>query len=266
MAHDPAFLLYVDDFIGGTYRMTNDQVGAYVRLLFVQFANGFITRDDIIEICGTFDEKIARKFSIETEPGKFQNERLLIETEKRKSYSDSRRRNRLKGIGQRVIDFDHVDDKKSDHVIDICSTHDEHMKSENDVADAKPAKKSKSKKADPKPADVVLPWDSEAFSAKWNEWKLYKGEQHRFVYKPIGENNALKSLYNETAGDVELAIASINNSMARGWMGVIVTNDLKNKYGKKRKIAGTANGRSNNTGESGSAGPIPPSYYKNSKL
>ena len=36
----PAFQFYVDDFLGGTYWMTNEQVGAFIRLLSYQWTKG----------------------------------------------------------------------------------------------------------------------------------------------------------------------------------------------------------------------------------
>jgi hypothetical protein len=269
MARDPAFLFYPDDWAGGTKTFMKPQKSDYLDLLCIQHAHGYITRDDIIDICGSYDEKIARKFSIEFEPGHFQNERLRDEMVKRSKYSESRRRNRLAGFGNQKIDFGDQDKSSYDnHVL----SHDEHMGNGNGngninnikekVSGKKSNSKSKKPKPEPRPIDVVYPWDSDLFAEAWNEWKLYKGEQHQFTYKPIGENNAIKSLFNEVGGDMHLAIAAIKNSMSRGWMGVIVTNELKMKHAK---INRAKTGQSFDSGFGGN-GPKPPEYYKNSKL
>lgn len=269
MARDPAFLFYPDDWAGGTKTFTKPQKSDYLDLLCIQHAHGFITRDDIIDICGTYDEKIARKFSIEFEPGKFQNERLRDEMAKRAKYSESRRKNRLAGFGNREIEFD----PKPTHD-EHMSTHVEHMGNGNGNGNINGfnnkktvSKKSKSKstksKPEPKPIDIVLPWDSDLFAAKWNEWKLYKGEQHRFTYKQIGENNALKSLYNDAGGNMHLAIACIENSMSRGWMGVIVSNEMKMKYARTN---GTTSDQPNNPVGRDKFGKIKPPDRFNTKL
>ena len=40
MAKDPAFLFYSNDFLTGTYTMTDEQVGKYIRLLCLQHQKG----------------------------------------------------------------------------------------------------------------------------------------------------------------------------------------------------------------------------------
>lgn len=92
MSKDPAFLLYPQDFLVGTMTMSNEQVGKYVRLLCLQHQTGHLTEDDMLDICEAKDVKIWRKFKQDSE-GLYYNERLELETEKRKKYTDSRRKN-----------------------------------------------------------------------------------------------------------------------------------------------------------------------------
>lgn len=91
MAKDPAFLFYSSDFITGTLTMTNEQVGKYVRLLCLQHQRGQLNEKDMLFICGTFDEIIFEKF--EKVDGKYINQRLFLETEKRKKHSENQREN-----------------------------------------------------------------------------------------------------------------------------------------------------------------------------
>jgi hypothetical protein len=70
---------------------------------------------DMLQICGTYDEDIFSKFKQDND-GKFYNERLKEEVEKRKAYSESRRNNR----------------KKKEDMIDTSKTYDEHMENENE--------------------------------------------------------------------------------------------------------------------------------------
>jgi hypothetical protein len=96
MAKDPAFLFYSQDFLTGTYLMTDQQVGKYIRLLCLQHQKGMLTEKDMMKICETYDEDIFCKF--EKENGLFYNKRLKFEAEKRSAYAESRRKNREKVI------------------------------------------------------------------------------------------------------------------------------------------------------------------------
>lgn len=91
---DPAFLFYSSDFLSGTMTMTDEQVGKYIRLMCLQHMKGELTEKDMLFICKTYDEDIWNKFE-RTEAGTFLNRRLQEVVEKRKSYSESRRKNRV---------------------------------------------------------------------------------------------------------------------------------------------------------------------------
>ncbi len=95
MAKDPAFLFYSSDFLVGTYGMSNEEVGQYIRLLCLQHQNNGKLTQDIVESVGIEEHsKVLSKFKFED--GFYFNERLLQETEKRTKFSESRRNNRLK--------------------------------------------------------------------------------------------------------------------------------------------------------------------------
>lgn len=113
MAKDPAFLFYSSDFLTGTLTMTDEQVGKFIRLLCLQHQKFELSEKDMMHICKSYDEDIYEKFK--KEDSKYYNERLREESIKRKNYSDSRRKNKLKK------------DMKN-----ICLTHDEHMENENE--------------------------------------------------------------------------------------------------------------------------------------
>jgi len=92
MTKDPAVLFYTNDFIVGTLTMTDEQRGKYIMLLCLQHQKGFLTEKDMLKICGTYDFDIWDKF--EETNGEFRNRRMMIESEKRTKYSESRRANR----------------------------------------------------------------------------------------------------------------------------------------------------------------------------
>jgi DnaD/phage-associated family protein len=86
MAKDPAVLLYTDDFIAGTFTMSNAQVGAYIRLLCLQHQQGHLTEEKMISICKKRDPVIWSKFSND-EAGLYYNKRMETESRKRMEFS-----------------------------------------------------------------------------------------------------------------------------------------------------------------------------------
>jgi len=102
MAKDPAFLFYPGDWLGGTILMTREEKGAYMDLLMAQFHGGHMTSHMIQHMLGhDYDRlwsKLKSKFQVDDE-GRFYNERLEFEKNKRKRYSDSRSNNK-KGKNQ----------------------------------------------------------------------------------------------------------------------------------------------------------------------
>ena len=116
MSKDPAFLFYSSDFLTGTLLMSMEQKGKFITLLCIQHQKGHMSERDMLQICGTYDEDIFDKFQKDVD-GKFFNQRLKEEIDKRKSYSESRRNNR----------------KKKDDVIIISDTYVQHMENENEI-------------------------------------------------------------------------------------------------------------------------------------
>jgi len=94
MAKDPAVLFYTSDFLSGTFTMTNEQVGKYIKLLCLQHQKGPLTERDMLSICQSYDEDIYGKF--EYVDAHYVNIRMQTESIRRKSYSESRKNNRLK--------------------------------------------------------------------------------------------------------------------------------------------------------------------------
>jgi hypothetical protein len=95
--------------------MSMEQKGKFITVLCLQHQKGHLSEKDMLQICGTYDEDIFSKFKKDID-GKFYNERLKDEVEKRKAYSESRRNNR----------------KKKEDMIDISKTYVQHMENENE--------------------------------------------------------------------------------------------------------------------------------------
>lgn len=90
---DPAVLFYTSDFITGTVFMSDAEVGKYIRLLCMQHQTGGISEEDMINICGTKESRVWKKF-VRNENGLWYNERMRDESEKRKAFCQSRAENR----------------------------------------------------------------------------------------------------------------------------------------------------------------------------
>jgi uncharacterized protein YdaU (DUF1376 family) len=64
---DPAILFYYQDFLVGTSFLTNEEVGAYIRVLCHMADKGSISKEHILKICSTHDiyNAIIEKFQID---------------------------------------------------------------------------------------------------------------------------------------------------------------------------------------------------------
>lgn len=93
---DPAFLFYSQDFLTGTIIMPFEDRGKYITLLCYQHQNGRMDEETICLLVGSVSVMLKSKFSID-ENGKWYNERLETEIEKRNKYTESRRNNGIKG-------------------------------------------------------------------------------------------------------------------------------------------------------------------------
>lgn len=96
MAKDPAFLFYPGDWLMGTMGMTFYEKGAYMELLVYQFNRDAFKENIAINMIGADAWEVLKDKFILDESGKFYNKRLREEKEKRKAYTESRRKARTK--------------------------------------------------------------------------------------------------------------------------------------------------------------------------
>jgi len=96
---DPAFLFYTADFNDGTQDFTNEEVGAYVRLLLFQFSQGHLPLERIKRrLNSDFDRlwpMISTKFT-QDGSGNYYNERLQDEQIKRMKHCEHQKENAIK--------------------------------------------------------------------------------------------------------------------------------------------------------------------------
>lgn len=92
MAKDPAFLFYYQDFLVGTSFMTLEETGAYIKLLCFQAAKGHLSEEAILKkIPSPIWQSICCNFKNGVDG--FYNERLEVEIQKRRLFTQSRRDN-----------------------------------------------------------------------------------------------------------------------------------------------------------------------------
>ena len=176
MASDPAILFYTSDFLTGTFTMTNEQVGMYVRLLCLQHQKGSLSEKDMINVCGTYVEEVFLKFKKNGD--KFYNERLREEAEKRKNFCESRRLSR-QGSGNKK------DIKK--RTLNVRKSYDQRMENENEDVNENENR------------DINTNWETEKLNFQ-NDWKF----KEKFCRDKKIDMAALEQRLDEFISDLEL--------------------------------------------------------------
>ncbi len=130
MGKDPAVLFYTGDFLVGTMKMNYAQKGKYIQLLCLQHQDGHLSEDDILSVCGDYDEKIFSKF-VKDEDGRYYNERMEAESVKRRRFVESRQRNFVKTDKENQVE-NHTQSHMDAHMGSHKSEHTEaRMENEN---------------------------------------------------------------------------------------------------------------------------------------
>lgn len=131
MSHDPAFLFYPGDWLGGTMGLTFEEKGAYLELLIFQFNNGKFSKaqaKQVLSICeASVFQNVLQKF--DKEGDLYYKQRLSDEIEKRKLFSESRRNNAKSVKSNKKEGFPLNNNLKTED--SICLAYAEHMENEN---------------------------------------------------------------------------------------------------------------------------------------
>jgi hypothetical protein len=136
-----------------------------------------------------------------------------LDLEEAENIAKSRKRSLSDKNVANLADSD--SDSDSDSVIDI------------NKSSFKKKKRKKEKK------EVPLPWNTESFKSKWDQWKIYKSKEFGFKYKSEqSEIAALGDLQEKADSNEKTAIAIIQQSMANSWKGFF---EIKNENEKKLK-------------------------------
>jgi uncharacterized protein YdaU (DUF1376 family) len=212
----PAFQFYADDFLAGTITMTNEERGAYIALLCIQWSKEALTENDFQRVCigmPPHSQRICQsKFQIDAE-GNYRNQRLQSEREKQVQYRKKQTDNANKrwvGNATAYPTALPVDIPK------VCSP------------SPSPSPNKKDTAAPKSPWDVgfgvelpeSLRTDSCVQAVKL--WLQYKAEK-REGYKKTGLAASLTKWSREfSSADFPTAV---ENSIASGWKGIFPKNN-----------------------------------------
>ncbi len=189
MAKDPAFMFYTNDFISGTQFMSNEEVGIYIRLLCAQHQHGRLSEKQVLFICKTKDNEVLQKFEID-EDGFYYNLRLENEINKRKSFSESRAKNRL----GKIKDTKKQVKKKSKTLV-------KHMEDEN------------------RDENIYIINNKSEFEKTFDEFEKFRIK----IKKPLtdyAKKLILDKLENLAPGNEQEKILILQQSITRGWQDV----------------------------------------------
>lgn len=162
-----------------------EQKGKYITLLCLQHNKGKLTEKDMLSICGSYDADVFAKFT-KDEEGCFFNERLSLEIQKRKAYSESRRNNRIKK-----------------DVSNISKTYVPHMENENENINENINKD-----------EIVI---EDANEKKTTRKKFVKPDEND-VYNLMGELNAKGGSFLSEDKLVTFARTFMDHYEANGWI------------------------------------------------
>lgn len=196
----PAFQFYPADFLVGVMGLSDEEAGAYIKMLSVQWLKGPLPEcsKEIKKLVGL--GKKPSDFLLEKFPvgdcGKRKNERLEKEREKQVTFRESRAEN-----AKKRWDKESTGNARASR--SICK---------NDALRLQSSSSELKKVADA----PELPFESERFKQSWGEWTSYRTQSKKKL-SPI----SIKKQFNQFIqwGEVK-SIQSINQSISHGWQGL----------------------------------------------
>jgi uncharacterized protein YdaU (DUF1376 family) len=212
----PAFQFYADDFLAGTMTMTNEERGAYISLLCLQWSKGFVTELDIQRIClgmPTHCQGICQSKFEAGEDGNYRNKRLEKERAKQKERSEKQRE---------IANLRWQKDANAlpTHMPDDANAYANGMP---EPCFPSPSPNNKEKEEKPMPWHVkfglAMPENLQTNEclAAVETWLAYKAERKQ-SYKRIGLSAALKAWAKDF--DSSTFPAAVMHSIANNWQGI----------------------------------------------
>ena len=197
---DPAFLFYSEKFILGVQVLSFEDRGKYITILAIMHQQGRMNEETIRLLVGSVSDNLKKKFKID-EIGFWYNERLEIEIEKRKNFTNSRYENGVKGGRP----------KKEKHKTTRLTTRLTVGKPTDNLVKDKDKDINTDKKDEPPITQMKI-----EFNIAFDGWI----EMRKKIKKPATERaiELAKSELRKLAGkDIELAIKIINQSTVGCW-------------------------------------------------
>lgn len=226
---DPAFLFYYEAFKSGVEFMSLEAIGAYIKILCYQADKWTIPKEHMLIICQRHERimlEVSKKF-VQDDNGEMYNERLRIELNKRKAYSESRAKNRT---GKKKT----TKSKGKTDILKTSSTYDNHMKDKDkdkneDVNRDKDVKlKIKEEKL-----EIVLPFQTEKFTSEWDAWRSHLKSKNKLFKSMEAEQRALRRLQKLVENNESRALDAIDYSISQGYVGIFEEKNQKNGIKKQ---------------------------------
>lgn len=233
----PAFQFYTDDFLAGTFHMSQKDVGAYIRLLCVQWNNGGIPcePEKISRLAGgKVSEEVIAKFQ-KCDDGLLRNQRLEKERGKQEQYRALQRDKGVKSAQARAAAAEQRLNRGSNPVGTGGQPAPEvRLEPEGNSPSPSPSPTVVIPPNPPCQGEEPKPWEV-AFGLEMPEalrtpecmesvkaWLRYKAEK-RSSYKPSGLEVALKKWARDYT-PAQFCMA-VERSMANGWSGLFEPKD-----------------------------------------
>lgn len=205
MAKDPAFLFYTNDFLSGVQFFSNEEIGIYMRLLCAQHQHGRLSEKQVLFICNSLDSEVLKKFA-KDEHGFYYNIRLENEINKRKSFSESRAKNRAGKT---------KDNKK--HIKKTRKTYVNHMENEN------------------RDENRDINKEESEFEKTFEEFSKMRIR----IKKPLtdfAKKLISKKLDDLSSGNETIKIKILEQSITRGWQDVFPLKENQQPFTQQGKI------------------------------
>lgn len=223
---DPAILFYFQDFLVGTEFMTDDEVGKYMRILCHLADKGSLSKNQLERICkGEIPETVMEKLK-QNGDGKYYQERMKIEKEKRERHIEHQRENANKRWNKDVCRGNAV----AMPLLNENENENENINRDlNGFKKKEECEKKKDFKIQPKKPNYEIAFDKalkemniqlpEGFNELILEWLKYKAEK-RQPYKQTGIKNLIIKLINDSGGNYNAAKNMIFYSVSNNYAGL----------------------------------------------
>jgi len=211
MSKSPAFQFYAADFMIGIMGMSDEETGAYIKMLSTQWLHGSLpnckkTIKKMINLRKVPSEIVMRKFAI-CDDGFLRNERMETVRQKQITYANTMKNNANSRWNKK---------KEADalamqmHNESICKTDALHSSSSTSTTILKTNNNKERAEA------LVLPFDSADFKLFWANWEQHRKE----TKKPITPTSRKQQFAKLAEMGERRAIEALKHSLAGGYAGI----------------------------------------------